>query len=171
MRPSALIFDRHGNAAAEMALVLPLLLVLTLGPIELGNYFMSEHALVKGLRDGAIYAAHQDVSNYNCDAQGPVPTTVRDNTENVVRGGQLTTGNDRLPNWDSATTDFTVTFTCVTEATDGTPLSGMYTLNDGNVPIVTVSASLPYQAVVKNLGLATLNLTLSASQQATVQGM
>ncbi|MBV9527438.1 TadE/TadG family type IV pilus assembly protein [Sphingomonas sp.] len=167
----ALLPDQRGAAAVEMAMVIPILLVLTFGPIELGNYFMSEHALIKGVRDGATFAAHQDASNYDCTAPGSVSNTLKASVEDVVRGGQLTTGNDRLPNWDSAQTTFTVTFSCVTQAADGTGLSGMYKLNGGNVPVVTVTASLPYRWAVGNVVFPASGLKVNASEQATVLGI
>ena len=49
--------DRRGAAAAEMALVTPLLLVILFGAVELGNYFYNEHIVVKAVRDGARFAA------------------------------------------------------------------------------------------------------------------
>ena len=57
MRPGALFRDCRGAAAAEMAMVLPLLLALMFGVTELGRYFWSEHVLLKGVwqcnrRDG-----------------------------------------------------------------------------------------------------------------------
>lgn len=168
-RFTALLRDQRAAAAAEMALVIPLLLVIMLGSFEIGNFFLDEHALVKGVRDGAVYAAHQDISNYNCSSPGTAGGTVQADTKNVVRSGQLSGGTDRLPNWSSST--FTVTFTCVTQASDGTNLSGMYVINSNKVPIVTVTASLPYHSVLSNLGFRPATLTLNASQQATVMGI
>jgi len=54
-----LIRDESAAAAAELVLALPLLLVLIWGPIEIGNYFLDEHMLIKGVRDGATFLAHQ----------------------------------------------------------------------------------------------------------------
>jgi len=171
----AILRDSRGAAAVEMALVIPILLVLTFGPLELGNYFMSEHALIKGVRDGATFAAHQDVSNYDCSggAGGPyaIADPLRTSIENVVRGGQLTTGNDRLPNWSSADTTFQATYSCFRQSADGTALSGIYQLNDGNVPVVTVTATLPYQWAVGNVVVPAVGYKLNATQQATVLGI
>ena len=58
--------DRCGAAAAEMALVAPMLITLMFGSFELGNYFLSEHALAKAVRDGARYATRIAVTNYSC---------------------------------------------------------------------------------------------------------
>lgn len=165
---------RHcgGAAAAEMALVAPLLLGLLTGSVELGNYFLSEHILVKGVRDGAVYAARQNVvSNYDCSTGTPtVPTTVVDNTEALVRTGQLSGGTDRLPNWTSGSTVFTITVSCVTSA-GGTTLGGMYYLNGGKVPVLTVTAQLPYKSLLSSFGFNAVNLQLNASEQAAATGV
>ena len=58
--------DRSGAAAAEMAMVAPLLMILMLGAMELGHYFYSQHVVVKAVRDGARYASRHDFSNYTC---------------------------------------------------------------------------------------------------------
>jgi Flp pilus assembly protein TadG len=168
----ALARDWRGSAAAEMALVLPLLLALTFGSLELGNYFLSEHVLLKGVRDGAVYAARQNLPlNYDCSAGTlTVPTTVVDNTKSLVRSGELSGGTDRLPLWADVSTTFTVSATCVTSA-GGTTLAGMYLVNGGKVPVVTVAADLPYQSLMGTLGLGQPGLRLEAQQQAIVTGI
>jgi len=163
-----LLKDKRGSASVELMLAMPLLLVLIVAPLEMGNYAMDEHALVKGVRDASLYVAHQDISKFNC-ATNTVDATVVATAKNIVRGGQTGTGNDRLNGWSSGTT--TVTLNCVTQATDGTTLSGIYALNGGKVPIVEVTATVPYTAVLVNLGFRPSSITLSASQQATVQGI
>ena len=54
--PRRLARDVHAAAAAELALVLPLLLIIMFGSFEIGNYFLNEHILVKAVRDGARVA-------------------------------------------------------------------------------------------------------------------
>ena len=54
--------DRAGSAAAEMALVLPLLLVIMFGTFELGHFFYSEHIVQKAVRDAARYASRRGAS-------------------------------------------------------------------------------------------------------------
>jgi hypothetical protein len=163
--------DEDGAAAAEMALVLPMLLALMFGSVELGNYFLSEHILLKGVRDGAIYAARQEIPvNYNCAAGTPiVPAGIVDQTKSLVRTGALSGGSDLLPLWDDASTTFTITVSCVTSA-GGTTLSGVYLANAGLVPVLTVSASLPYSSVLGTLGLSNLGLRLNAQQQSAAYG-
>lgn len=163
-----LLDDRAGSAAAEMALVLPLLLVLAVGPLELGNYFMNQHTLVKALRDGAVFASRQSISNYDCAAPGNVPEPLRAQVENLVRKGELSGGNDLLANW--GVKGVTVSFACFT-ATSGQTMSGIYSANSGKVPVVTVAASLTYRLVISNIGFNTTGLTLSGSQQSAVTGI
>ena len=165
-----LVRDQAAAAAAELALALPLLLVLVWGPLEIGNYFMDQHMLVKGVRDGATYAAHQDITKFNC-TNNTIDSTVVSNTQNMVRSGALSGGTDRLRNWGSAT--FTMTLQCVTQSDDGTTtLGGIYALNTGGlVPVIEVTATVPYSPVVGNLGFRPPTLSMTAKQQATVMGI
>jgi Flp pilus assembly protein TadG len=166
----ALSSNIHGAAAAEMALVLPILLALIFGALEVGNYFRSEHVLIKGVRDGAVYAARQEISNYDCSTPNPtVPATVVNNSKALVRTGQLSGGADRLPLWADGSTSFTIDAACVTTA-GGTTLLGIYQVNGGQVPVITVTADLPYQSVVGILGFATTGFRVRAAQQAVVIG-
>lgn len=169
----ALIRDNCGAAAAELALSLPLLLVLICGSVELGNYFLDEHRLVKAVRDGARYAARQDLSNFTGCSGAPGGTVVTD-TQNMVRTGAASGGTDRLPGLAGATIDVTVVG-CNTSA-GGTALSGFYAnVKNGSgtvvgAPVVQVTASVPYTPVVRSFGFSGYNLTLNASQQAAVMG-
>jgi Flp pilus assembly protein TadG len=159
--------DTRGTAAIELVLVLPLLLVLMLGSVELGSYFWSEHILVKGVRDGAIFAARREI--YDCTGgAATVSQAAKDDTEAVVRSGELSGGTDRLPNWDSAT--FDVTVACAADA-GGTAMSGMYSQTGGNVPIVTVTAQLPYRTVISTIGFNAASLNLGAREQAIGTGV
>lgn len=161
--------DETAAAAAELALSLPLLLVLLWGPLEIGNYFFNEHTLVQGVRDGATYAAHQDINKFNC-ATNTIDPTVVSNTQNMVRSGAISGGTDRLRNWGSAT--FTMTLQCVTQSDDATTtLSGIYKHNGGVVPIIQLEAVVPYSSILGNLGFRPPTLSMTAKQEATVMGI
>jgi Flp pilus assembly protein TadG len=170
-----LLVDDHATAAAEMALVLPLLLIVMMGAFELGNYFRSEHILLEGLRDGARYAARQGFSNYSGCSGAPAGTIAAD-TKNVVRTGQASGGTDRLPYWTDAATTFDVTVSCSTTAGSQT-LSGIYRDNNNSsgtfigAPIVTVSAHLPYQSVLGTYGFTGIGASINGKAQAAVMGM
>lgn len=175
-RMSSLLRCRSGAAAAEMALVLPLLLVLICSCVELGNYFMDEHRLIKAVRDGARYAARQNIGLFTGCAGTPGGTVVSD-TQNIVMTGLLSGGDDYLPNRSSATIAVSI-IGCPTTVGSGTPttVSGMYNgLKDssGNpvgAPIVEVRASVPYAPAIRAFGWTGSGLTINASQQAAVAG-
>ncbi|HUE80069.1 MAG TPA: TadE/TadG family type IV pilus assembly protein [Sphingomicrobium sp.] len=155
-----------GTAAAEMALVLPLLLTIMFGSLELGNYFMNEHTLVKAVRDGARFAARQSFANYpDCST---VSTTARDSTRNVVMNGALAGGSIITPNIESG--DIDVTTSCAADA-GGETMSGIYAGRANGAQIVTVSATVAYRPVVSAFGFTGIGLNLNAASQAAVTGI
>ena len=156
--------DCSASAAAEMAMSLPLLLILLFGTFELGNYFMSEHAVGKAARDAARYASRLSITNY----PGCTPTpSAEQQIQRVARTGQPDgTTNPRIGSWtqDSMTT---VNVACL--PMDGT-YEGIYTVYpfpDG-IPVITVSASVPYQSLFGTLGLGDPALVLNATSEAAV---
>jgi Flp pilus assembly protein TadG len=168
--PDRLLAADAGHAAVEMALVLPLLLALLFGSVELGNYFYNEHILIKAVRDGARYAARQDMSNFtNCSTPGG---SVVADTQNVVKTGLLSGGTDRMP-FTGATINVTVT---CTKNAGSTPLAGIYTNvvdNSGaavGAPVVSIEATVPYTSLLKSFGFTGVGYNLHAKQQAAVAG-
>jgi Flp pilus assembly protein TadG len=161
-----------GAAAAELALVAPLLLIIMMGSFEVGNYFRDEHTLTKAVRDGARFAARQEFSNFDCAAGTANATNVVTPTRNVVQTGLVANGNDLMPKWSAAT--FSVTVQCFTTVTPtggaATNLTGIYAGSAG-APVVTVMAELPYQPVLGSLGFKGWGLNLRAEQQAAVMGI
>ena len=55
--------DRRGSAAAEMAMVAPLLIGIMFGSLQMGKFFWDEHQVLKAVRDGARYAARQSFAS------------------------------------------------------------------------------------------------------------
>lgn len=91
------LFHQRGSAVVEFAIVLPLLLLLTLGTAEFGHAFYRYNTLTKAVRDGARYlAAHARLGDTNVivlGRNGPegVPLTLA--TQNVtVFGNAYGTG-------------------------------------------------------------------------------
>jgi Flp pilus assembly protein TadG len=148
-----------------MALVLPLLLVLTFGPLELGNYFMNQHTLVKAVRDGARFAARQNFTNYT-SCSGDVGEPALTNTKNVVMSGIMGSGGSIItPNIQAD--DINVTTSCAT-LVGGQTMAGIYGANPAQ--IVTVSATVNYRSVLSVAGFSGVGLTLNAASQAAVTG-
>ena len=166
--------DCRGAAAAEMALVLPLLLIILFGSLELGNYFMNEHTLVKAVRDGARFAARQGFTNYTSCSGSPGGTVVAD-TRNVVMNGYLSGGSIVTPNVQAS--DISVTASCKSTA-GGQTMSGIYAGRDLNgdtqndALIVTVSASVSYRPILSSaFGFSGVGMSLNAVSEAAVAGM
>lgn len=171
-----LMRDQSAAAAVEIVLVTPLLLIIATGSIELGNYFMDEHILLEGVRDGARYAARQNFSSYNgCNTTAaPVPTVVSDSTKLIVRKGTLNSADpDLLPLWANVTS-FSVSMTC-SATVGGSATGGIYNGNStgttGVAPAVVVTATLPYRPVMASIGFHGAGLSITATQQAAVTGL
>lgn len=162
---SLLLRDRRGNAAVEMALVVPLLIVLMLGSVDLGNYFLSEHVVDKAVRDAARYAARLPVADYpSCTS---VDSTAQTQIQKLARTGDPSGTTARLSGWTSDTMT-TVSVACDNTSSYGT--GGIYTDFPNGAPVVTVSATVPYTTLFGSIGLGSATLNLNAQSQAAVIG-
>lgn len=163
--------NQHGAAGAEMALVLPLLLVLMFGSFEIANYFWLEHQVVKAVRDGARFAGRQTFTVYACDT--PIAdSTIETQIKNLTTTGEISGGTTKVSGW--ANEHVTVTVTCPDEALDG---SGAGVVTTGiyrgmaNAPIVTVSTTVAYPSLFAMLGFDTTGVNLAASSRSAVMGL
>jgi Flp pilus assembly protein TadG len=165
-----LVKDRSGSAAAEMALVVPFLLVLMLGAIDLGNYFMSEHVIEKSVRDAARYAARLPMTSYDCGSN-TVDSTSQTQIEKVARTGDPNGTTPKLPGW-TADGMASVSLVCDTDTTNIYVNKGVYDgfPDGGAVPVVTVSATVPYNTLFGVIGLGAVSLNLKSQSQAAVIG-
>lgn len=162
----------RGAAAAELALLLPLMVVILFGMFEGGYFLYNEHKVVKGVRDGARYAARQPFAKFTCGSTTLADTALETSIENLTRTGYPSgdnptvtgTDNPTIPGWDN--TEVTVTYTC-NAATN----TGLYTDVTGGAPIVTVSASVPYGPLFGIIGFDTSSLNLKAEAEAAVMGL
>ena len=158
----SLLTCRRGAAAAEMALVLPFLVVLLFGSVDLGYYFYNQHQVVKGVRDGARFASRQSFTAISCNGT-TIPGEVETAIKNVTRTGRISGGSARVPGWIND--DITVSVTCPT-----TPLtSGIYK-NETNAPQINIVATVDHNALFAGLVLDS-PLRLNANQQAAVMGI
>lgn len=167
--PLSLMHCTRGTAAVEMALITPMMIALMFGSFELGNYFLSEHVVIKAVRDGARYAGRLPFSEYDC--ANSANTARDDKIQNVVRTGQvaeITPDKPRLNGWTNAIEDSTIT---VNVACSATTTGGIYKDKTGGAPVVTVAANVPYSSLLGIVGLANPSLNLNATAQATVNGI
>lgn len=147
-----------------MALVTPLLMLLMFGSFEMGKYFWDNHIVAKAVRDGARYASRQAFSNYDCTGV-TVSNAVRDNTRNLTRTSQVASGGTaRIVGWTDGMT--TVTLRCDTSGSYAAFYSGM-----AGVPIVQVSATVPYNSLFGTLGFNAVGLNLTANSEVPVMGI
>jgi Flp pilus assembly protein TadG len=159
---SHLARDPAGAAAAEMALVVPLLLALMLGSFDLGNYFLSEHVVQKSVRDAARYAARLPLTDYPACVPLSATTT---KIQQVARTGRPDgTGGIRLSGWTNNDT-VSVTVDCTSGVN-----TGIYTDFPNGAPVFTVSAAVPYPSLFGVLGLGSPSLSLNATSQAAAFG-
>ena len=161
-----LLLNCRAAAAAEMALVLPLLLLIMFSSLELGNYFMNEHRLAEAVRNGARFAARQSFSNYTACSGAPGGNVVSD-TRNVVMNGYLSGGTVITPNVQAA--DVNVSTSCLSIA-GGQTMTGIYAGRPGGAQKVTVAASVNYKPVISAFGFTGIGLKLNAKSEAAVAG-
>ncbi|MBL0769589.1 pilus assembly protein [Sphingopyxis sp. DHUNG17] len=165
-RPFSIFGCTRGAAAAEMALITPLLLVILFGGFEAGAYFWTEHKVVKGVRDGARFAARQPFTAYSgCNA--PTGTTL-DNIRNLTRTGQLSGGTAKVSGWTDA--DVAVTVACQASAPNSYTSGGVYATEATGAMHVTVSTTVNYPSLFGTLGFDTTGAVVRASSNAAVMG-
>jgi hypothetical protein len=167
---SSVLRDRSGSAAVEMALVTPLLLLLMFSTFELGYFFLSEHVVDKAVRDAARYAARLPYADYPSCAV-PAGGTAEQQTQRIARygdpSGASSGATPRLAGWTSDA-DTTVTISCDNSSSYGT--GGIYEDFPAGAPVITVSATVPYNTMFGRMGLGPATLNLNARSQAAVIG-
>lgn len=173
----ALWRDDAAVAAAEMALIVPLLMLLLFGSFEMGKYFLDGHVVAKAVRDGARYASRQGFSQYDCaSATGTVTSAVEGRTQSIVRFGKpFATDADppRLSYWGATRAGGQPTVEVTVDCPDalGTePKGGLYADMD-RVPVVTVSAIVDYDSLFGLLDFAAAGLTVRGRSQSAVMGI
>ncbi|GAA0273345.1 hypothetical protein GCM10009127_12240 [Alteraurantiacibacter aestuarii] len=166
MSARSFLADRSGASAFELALLLPLLLVLLFGGMEAGHFIWTQHKLTEGVRDGARFAARLPVESY-CIAGAPV--TGADTIaaiRRVTRTGQLEPGGHvRVPGWSDEEVDVEVACAAFVD-------TGIYHDLDTAGPIVTVAArSVAYPSLFGELGVLDPDLTMTARSSSAVTGL
>lgn len=128
--------DQRGSVLVEASLILPMLVFLAVGTFEFGRIYQNHHIIVKAVRDAGRF-----LSRVNATCPGGSITNATDVTtaKNLALTGLPSGGTPRLSYWTSPST-ISVTVNCF----DNT--AGTY-LGDPYIPLVTVSAAVPYSDV------------------------
>ena len=169
----ALVPDTHAAAAAEMAMIAPALIVLIFGTMELGNFFLLEHAVTKQVRDGARYASRLTMAEpYSCPAQVFQDADANTKIINVTRTGTVDASSlGRFPTafWTACpgSQPVTVSMRCVPKGS----YKGIYATLDGAIPVVTVRADVSYQSLFSSLGFNTTGFCMRAASEVPVAGL
>ena len=149
--------DEKGAALVEVAITVPLVLLLSAGVFEFSNILNTRLLLAAGVEDAARYMAR-------CSSDWD---TCKGRAQNLAAKGAVVGGSARVADWLPATVDITPTSTPATDVATGTQL---YLSNTSMVVVVDVSTSYSYQDLgfLSYLGFGAL--TLSVSHQERVIG-
>jgi Flp pilus assembly protein TadG len=164
--PSSLLRCKSGAAAAEMALILPMLIAIMFGGFEGGAYLWTEHKVVKAVRDGARFAARQPFSAFDCDTAS-LDSAVEAQVQELTRTGAFSGGTAKITGW--VNDDIDVEVDCQTGESYSD--QGVYATEDSGAIHVTVSATVPYPSLFGTLGFNTTGATVTASANAAVMGI
>lgn len=160
----------RGAAAAEMALITPLAVLIMFTSIEAGHYFYQQHQVVKGVRDGARFAARQSFDDINCRSGTWVinDTDLEARIINLTRTGQINGGTPRIASWSDA--EVTVDGDCPAPLPGETEHTGIFRPNEPAATVI-IQATVNYDSLFNGLGVLTDSVSLNASQEAVVMGI
>lgn len=139
--------DRRGVAAIEVAIVMPLFLLLFSGLIEVGRAYEQANAIEKGLRAGALYLAR---------TSDPAAASAQATASALVRSGRVGGGAPYLaPGWEQSVAVLDITL-------------GNFILGDESLPVIRMAAEVPFEPLVPGLaasfGLDDFTIRLSHEQ-------
>ena len=159
--------NRAGAAAAEMALILPFVLVLLFGGLEAGHFIWTHHKLVQGVRDGARFASRIEVQQVCRDGAVVLSEARIDQIKLVTRTGQLVDpdARPRVIGWDDSEVNVDVQCNAFVD-------TGIYRELDERGPLVTVSApAVPYPSLFGLFGILGPQFRMTAQSRAAVIGL
>ena len=144
--------DRRGGSAIEFALVVPMLLSLVLGVVEVGRLVVQADAVEKSLRSAAVFAARSELP-----LDAAALTTIR----NLVRTGTPDgTGDIIVPGWGEAGADV-----LVEPRTE--------TVGGEDIDVIRLTAVVPFTPLVPQLlhAIGLEDLTIRTSHDQTYMGI
>jgi len=140
--------DESGVTVVEFAIMLPVLILLVSGMVEVGRAYVQAIAVQKGVRAGALFAARADT---------PLSAVDKQRAENLVRTGSVDGSGAYL------VSGFGKAGANVDVATIGT-----FTVGEQDLPVIRVTAQVPFDPVFPNmfhyLGFGSHVITVSHEQ-------
>lgn len=162
-----LLANRSGAAAAELAMLLPLMLLLLFGGFEGGHFIWTQHKLVEAVRNGARFAARLEVTEV-CDGATPIISAARiAEIKLLTRTGQLHNGamHPLVPGWGDDAVFVSVDCDAFVD-------TGIYRELDAAGPVATVAAQgVPYPSLFGGLGIFDPGIAMNARASAPVIGL
>lgn len=166
-----LLRNHCGVVSVEMALMTPILFAFMFTTFEAGYYLWTEHKVIKGVRQGARYAARLPFANYSCSSAGEITTLTNEAGANVydavrnvvVYGNAAGSGFPKVKGWGRD--DISISISC-----DAGTTTGLYGSQQGGAARVLVNTVVDYPAIYGLLGFDTSGLKVRAQAQAAVGG-
>jgi len=148
--------DSRGTALVEMALIAPLMLILSAGVFEFGNMIHQKLLMEAGLSDGARFAARCNSQLYT---SAGLSINCADVATNIaVFGNAAGTGNARIVGWPKANVTVTIGTSCHDSVVAGVT---QYRSTTAQVCIVRAAGTLAYTGIgmlsLVRIGPMTLN--------------
>ncbi len=158
----ALWRDRDGAAAVEFAFILPILLLLMIGAIELGRGLHDFHVVNESVRDAAHYLSRVPVT---CPVGGGLGSVDDLNDETrakalAMRGSVDSSAPYLLGYWDNAGT-IDITVPCIANAG---AFAGLYG-GESEVEVVELAANVPFTFMFGQFISPDANITLRISHK------
>ncbi|RWC87343.1 MAG: pilus assembly protein [Mesorhizobium sp.] len=149
--------DEQGAALVEIAIVMPLVLLLSAGVFEFSNIFNTRLLLAAGVEDAARYMARCSSDWDTCSALAT----------NLAVNGAVTNGSARVTGWTTGQVSITKAKSIQAIDSTGTEL---YLSSTGTVIVVKVSTAYPYPTLGLWSYLGFGALTLNVFHQERVLG-
>lgn len=163
----SLLSDQAGAAAAELAIMLPLMILLLFGGFEAGHFIWTQHKLVEAVRDGARFAGRMDVQDV-CDGATPVISAdAIGRITLLTRTGQIADSGHHplVPGWSADQVRVSVACAAFVD-------TGIYADLGSAAPVITVSATgVPYPSLFGGLGIFDPGIRMNARSSAAVIGL
>ena len=130
-------FGRNGSGAAgvEFGLVLPLLVILSFGAVEMGRMLWHHEIITKGVRNGVRYLTRVPVTCTGPGLGGTFASADETKAINLVKTGTTSSGTPILEAYDSATFDVDV---------DCRDAAGLGLAGGTYMPVVRMTVQVPY---------------------------
>ncbi len=134
---------RGGIASVELAMCLPLIVLMLFGTIEIGRMYFEYHAASKSVRDATRYLTRVDAGLLGlvCPA-GTIDNTTAEviKAKNLALRGTIDTSRPYLLAYWTALSSVSVTASCIEKST--TTLQGLFVTATW-IRSITVSATVP----------------------------